>query len=99
MTARATAYGAGALIPAVSFELVRISAVSFELVDEAYDQPGAAPAAIDTLLGTVPNTSGNIWLARRGHRHATAPEQRIQSPRRRRTSRAAPPRRSPWRAA
>ncbi|MER7981052.1 ZIP family zinc transporter [Streptomyces sp. NPDC095817] len=53
------AFGAGVLI----------SAVSFELVGEAYDQAGLAPAAIGTLLGAFAYTGGNIWLARRGARH------------------------------
>ncbi|MET7271304.1 MULTISPECIES: ZIP family metal transporter [Streptomyces] len=53
------AFGAGVLI----------SAVSFELVGEAYDEAGLAPAAIGTILGAVAYTAGNIWLARRGARH------------------------------
>ncbi|MFG3155561.1 ZIP family metal transporter [Streptomyces sp. NPDC048219] len=53
------AFGAGVLI----------SAVSFELVGEAYDQAGLAPAAIGTILGAVAYTAGNLWLARRGARH------------------------------
>jgi ZIP family zinc transporter len=53
------AFGAGVLL----------SAVSFELVGEAYDQGGLAPAAIGTLAGAVAYTAGNVWLARRGARH------------------------------
>ena len=53
------AFGAGVLI----------SAVSFELVGEAYDQAGLGPAAIGTLLGAGAYTAGNLWLSRRGARH------------------------------
>ncbi|MEU2587259.1 ZIP family zinc transporter [Streptomyces avermitilis] len=53
------AFGAGVLI----------SAVSFELVGEAYEQAGLAPAAIGTLIGALAYTGGNVWLARRGARH------------------------------
>ncbi|MFE9680983.1 ZIP family metal transporter [Streptomyces sp. NPDC006285] len=53
------AFGAGVLL----------SAVSFELVGEAYEQAGLAPAAIGTLAGAVAYTAGNMWLARRGARH------------------------------
>ncbi|MER6690895.1 ZIP family metal transporter [Streptomyces minutiscleroticus] len=53
------AFGAGVLI----------SAVSFELVGEAYEQAGLAPAAIGTIAGAVAYTAGNVWLARRGARH------------------------------
>lgn len=53
------AFGAGVLL----------SAVSFELVGEAYDQAGLAPAAVGTLAGAVLYTGGNLWLARRGARH------------------------------
>jgi ZIP family zinc transporter len=53
------AFGAGVLI----------SAVSFELVGEAYEQGGLAPAAIGTLAGAIAYTAGNVWLARRGARH------------------------------
>lgn len=53
------AFGAGVLI----------SAVSFELVGEAYEQAGLAPAAIGTLVGAGAYTAGNLWLARRGARH------------------------------
>lgn len=53
------AFGAGVLI----------SAVSFELVGEAYEQAGLAPAAIGALIGAVAYTGGNVWLARQGARH------------------------------
>ncbi|MDX3098002.1 ZIP family zinc transporter [Streptomyces sp. ME19-03-3] len=53
------AFGAGVLI----------SAVSFELVGEAYAQAGLGPAAIGTLLGAGAYTAGNLWLSRRGARH------------------------------
>ncbi|MFC8537528.1 ZIP family metal transporter [Streptomyces sp. NPDC057249] len=53
------AFGAGVLM----------SAVSFELVDEAYEQAGLMPAAIGTVAGAVAYTLGNVVLARRGARH------------------------------
>ncbi|MEU4878537.1 ZIP family zinc transporter [Streptomyces sp. NPDC021608] len=53
------AFGAGVLL----------SAVSFELVGEAYDEAGLAPAAVGTLVGALAYTGGNVWLARRGARH------------------------------
>ncbi|PWI13074.1 ZIP family zinc transporter [Streptomyces sp. Act143] len=53
------AFGAGVLL----------SAVSFELIDEAYEQGGLAPAAVGTLAGALAYTAGNVWLARRGARH------------------------------
>jgi ZIP family zinc transporter len=53
------AFGAGVLL----------SAVSFELIDEAYEQGGLAPAAVGTLAGAAAYTGGNLWLARRGARH------------------------------
>ncbi|MFF0886700.1 ZIP family metal transporter [Streptomyces sp. NPDC003456] len=53
------AFGAGVLL----------SAVSFELVGEAYEQGGLAPAAVGTLGGALAYTAGNLWLARRGARH------------------------------
>ena len=59
VVATVMAFGAGVLI----------SAVSFELVGEAYDQAGLAPAAIGTLVGAGAYTAGNLWLARRGARH------------------------------
>ncbi|CAM5681977.1 hypothetical protein SAFG77S_08275 [Streptomyces afghaniensis] len=53
------AFGAGVLL----------SAVSFELVGEAYEQAGLAPAAVGTLVGALAYTGGNVWLARRRARH------------------------------
>ncbi|MFD9389391.1 ZIP family metal transporter [Streptomyces sp. NPDC060000] len=53
------AFGAGVLL----------SAVSFELIDEAYDEGGLGPAVIGTLIGATAYTVGNLWLARRGARH------------------------------
>ncbi|MFJ3222514.1 ZIP family metal transporter [Streptomyces sp. NPDC086783] len=48
---------------------VLISAVAYELMAEAYDQAGLAPAAIGALGGALAYTGGNMWLARRGARH------------------------------
>ncbi|GAA1503263.1 ZIP family zinc transporter [Streptomyces albidochromogenes] len=59
VVASVMAFGAGVLL----------SAVSFELVEEAYDQAGLGPAAIGTVGGAVAYTVGNMWLARRGARH------------------------------
>ncbi|MFK4066463.1 ZIP family metal transporter [Streptomyces sp. NPDC029674] len=59
LVATVMAFGAGVLI----------SAVSFELVGEAYEQAGLAPAVIGTLGGATAYTAGNAWLARRGARH------------------------------
>lgn len=53
------AFGAGVLL----------SAVSFELLGEAYEQGGLPPAVVGTLVGAGAYTAGNIWLARRGARH------------------------------
>lgn len=53
------AFGAGVLL----------SAVSFELISEAYDQGGLGPAAVGTVAGAAAYTAGNLWLARRGARH------------------------------
>ncbi|MEW2395282.1 ZIP family zinc transporter [Streptomyces sp. NPDC046862] len=53
------AFGAGVLL----------SAVSFELVGEAYEQAGITPAAIGTLVGAGAYTAGSLWLAVRGARH------------------------------
>ncbi|MCS0635618.1 ZIP family zinc transporter [Streptomyces sp. LP05-1] len=59
LTASVMAFGAGVLL----------SAVSFELVAEAYEEAGLAPAAIGTIGGALAYTGGNAWLARRGARH------------------------------
>ncbi|GAA4838184.1 ZIP family zinc transporter [Kitasatospora terrestris] len=53
------AFGAGVLL----------SAVSFELLGEAYDEAGLAPAAVGALCGALAYTAGNVVLARRGARH------------------------------
>jgi zinc transporter, ZIP family len=53
------AFGAGVLL----------SAVSFELVGEAYGLAGLAPAAAGTVGGALAYTAGNACLARRGARH------------------------------
>ncbi|WP_129843247.1 ZIP family zinc transporter [Streptomyces sp. RFCAC02] len=59
VVAAVMAFGAGVLL----------SAVSFELVGEAYDQGGLVPAAVGTVCGALAYTGGNVWLARRGARH------------------------------
>ncbi|MDT0306604.1 ZIP family zinc transporter [Streptomyces sp. DSM 44917] len=59
LVATVMAFGAGVLI----------SAVSFELVGESYDQGGLGPAVAGTLAGGVAYTAGNAALARRGARH------------------------------
>ncbi|MDT9682809.1 ZIP family zinc transporter [Streptomyces sp. TRM76323] len=59
LIASVMAFGAGVLI----------SAVSFELVGEAYEQGGLVPAAGGTVAGALAYTAGNVWLARRGARH------------------------------
>ncbi|MGQ4489734.1 ZIP family zinc transporter [Streptomyces sp. 372A] len=59
VVASVMAFGAGVLM----------SAVSFELVDEAYEQAGLTPAVIGTVAGAVAYTLGNAVLARRGARH------------------------------
>ncbi|RMI43225.1 ZIP family metal transporter [Streptomyces triticirhizae] len=48
---------------------VLLSAVAFELVGEAFERSGMAPAVVGTLLGAGAYTLGNVWLARRGARH------------------------------
>ncbi|WP_299541202.1 ZIP family metal transporter [uncultured Streptomyces sp.] len=48
---------------------VLLSAVSFELVGEAYEEAGLAPAVVGTVAGAVLYTLGNEALARRGARH------------------------------
>jgi ZIP family zinc transporter len=59
LVASVMAFGAGVLL----------SAVSFELVGEAYEQGGLAPAAIGTVGGAVAYTLGNMALSRHGARH------------------------------
>ncbi|KMO93377.1 ZIP family metal transporter [Streptomyces roseus] len=48
---------------------VLISAVSFELVDEAYRQGGVLPTAAGAVAGASAYTVANVYLARRGARH------------------------------
>ncbi|AOT57263.1 MULTISPECIES: ZIP family metal transporter [Streptomyces] len=59
LTASVMAFGSGVLI----------SAVSFELVQRAYEQGGLAAAAIGTVAGALAYTGGNVLLARHGARH------------------------------
>ncbi|GAA2298060.1 ZIP family zinc transporter [Nonomuraea roseoviolacea subsp. roseoviolacea] len=53
------AFGAGVLM----------SAVSFELIDEAHERAGLAPTVAGAVTGAVLYTVCNILLARRGARH------------------------------
>lgn len=53
------AFGAGVLI----------SALSFELIDEAWRQGGFAPVAGGFLSGALVYTLANYWLSHRGARH------------------------------
>src|SRR5689334_4059101 len=53
------AFGAGVLL----------SAVSFELIGEAYRQAGLLPTAGGALVGAAIYTGCNVVLARRGARH------------------------------
>ncbi|WP_046868584.1 ZIP family metal transporter [Microvirga massiliensis] len=48
---------------------VLISALSFELMDEAYRTGGFAATAIGFLSGAAVYTAANIYLSRRGARH------------------------------
>lgn len=64
------AFGAGVLL----------SAVSFELLDEAGKEAGLVPTAVGTLLGAAAYTVGNVWLARRGARHRKRSGHRVQQP-------------------
>jgi ZIP family zinc transporter len=48
---------------------VLISALSFELMDEAYARGGFDSTAIGFLAGAAVYTGANWWLARRGARH------------------------------
>ncbi|SCG60220.1 ZIP family metal transporter [Micromonospora humi] len=58
-TASVMAFGAGVLL----------SAVSFELIDEAHEQGGLLPVAIGAAAGALAYTGANVLLARRGARH------------------------------
>jgi ZIP family zinc transporter len=53
------AFGAGVLL----------SAVAFELIGEAHEQAGLAPAVLGAVGGAVVYTGCNVVLARRGARH------------------------------
>lgn len=53
------AFGAGVLL----------SAVSFELITEAYEHGGLLPTAVGAVAGSVLYTVCNVLLARRGARH------------------------------
>ena len=48
---------------------VLISALSFELVEEALGQGGLLPTAVGFLIGTVTYMAANLLLARHGARH------------------------------
>lgn len=48
---------------------VLISALSFELVEEAYAKGGFDATAIGFLCGALVYTGANVWLARYGARH------------------------------
>jgi len=48
---------------------VLISALSFDLMDEAFGRGGLAPSAIGFLVGAAVYTFANIWLAHRGAKH------------------------------
>lgn len=64
------AFGAGVLL----------SAVSFELLDEAHKEAGLVPTAVGTLLGAAAYTAGNVWLGRRSTRHRKRSGHREQQP-------------------
>lgn len=59
VVAAVMAFGAGVLL----------SAVSFELIDDAYERGGLAATAAGAALGAVLYTAANLVLARRGARH------------------------------
>ncbi|GAA2392570.1 ZIP family zinc transporter [Streptomyces glaucosporus] len=59
VVASVMAFGAGVLL----------SAVSFELIDEAYGRSGMLPVVVGAVGGAVAYTTGNAALARRGARH------------------------------
>lgn len=48
---------------------VLISAVSFELVEKAYDQGGVLPTAAGAVAGATAYSLANVFLSRRGARH------------------------------
>jgi ZIP family zinc transporter len=61
---------------------VLISAVAFELMDEAYDRGGFGATALGFLTGAAVYTAVNIYLSRRGAKHrkrsGSDPEERQQ---------------------
>lgn len=59
LVAAVMAFGSGVLI----------SALAFELMDEAFEAGGFASTAVGFLLGAVAYTAANWWLARKGARH------------------------------
>lgn len=59
LVAAVMAFGSGVLI----------SALAFELMDQAFDAGGFASTAAGFLLGAVVYTAANWWLARKGARH------------------------------
>jgi ZIP family zinc transporter len=59
IVASVMAFGAGVLL----------SAVSFELIQEASEKGGLAPTVLGAVVGTVVYTGANVLLARRGARH------------------------------
>ncbi|MGR6914241.1 ZIP family metal transporter [[Actinomadura] parvosata] len=59
LIASVMAFGAGVLI----------SAVSFELIEEAHQRAGLVPTVVGAVSGAVLYTGCNILLARRGARH------------------------------
>ncbi|MGW4534903.1 ZIP family metal transporter [Nocardia sp. NPDC004340] len=59
LVATVMAFGSGVLL----------SAVSFELIDEAHARGGLAPTTVGALAGAVVYTGANSALARRGARH------------------------------
>ena len=59
VTASVMAFGAGVLL----------SAVSFELIDEAHEQGGLLSVAIGAAAGALLYTGANVLLARHGARH------------------------------
>lgn len=48
---------------------VLISALSFDLMDDAYRQGGLTPAGAGFLGGAAVYTAANVWISRRGAQH------------------------------
>lgn len=59
VVASVMAFGAGVLL----------SAVSFELIEEAHEKGGLAPTVLGAAAGALIYTGANVLLARRGARH------------------------------